>query len=82
MANARCETCGNEYDESIEVVVAGQPHTFDSLECAIEALAPRCAHCNVKVIDHSGFGPGLPHYCYAHLPPGGDQLISDHARAH
>ena len=68
MATARCETCGNEYDKAIEVVIAGQPHTFDSLECAVEALAPRCAHCNVRVIDHSDLGAAVAHYCYAHSP--------------
>jgi len=25
---------------------------FDSFECAIEALAPRCTHCHCRVIGH------------------------------
>jgi hypothetical protein len=48
----RCETCGNEYDKAFEVVMAGKAHTFDSFECAIQALAPRCAHCDCRVIGH------------------------------
>ncbi len=27
---ARCETCGNDYDKSFEVVKDGASHTFDS----------------------------------------------------
>src|SRR5438034_757741 len=42
---ARCEMCGNEYDRSFEVRVNGTAHTFDSFECAINMLAPSCAHC-------------------------------------
>ena len=49
---ARCEVCGNEYDKSFEVVKDGATHTFDSFECAIHALAPRCGHCEIPVIGH------------------------------
>jgi hypothetical protein len=48
----RCETCGNEYDKCIEVVQGGQRHVFDCFECAIEALAPRCAHCDCRIVGH------------------------------
>jgi hypothetical protein len=48
----RCETCGNEYDKSFEVVMGGISHTFDSFECAIHALAPRCAHCGCRILGH------------------------------
>jgi len=27
-------------------------HVFHSLECAINALAPQCAHCGCKIIGH------------------------------
>jgi hypothetical protein len=49
---ARCEHCGNEYDKSFEVVMAGQAHVFDSFECAIHVLAPVCSHCGIKIIGH------------------------------
>jgi hypothetical protein len=26
----RCETCGNEYEKTFEITVAGQSHVFDS----------------------------------------------------
>ena len=48
----KCEVCGNDYDKTIEVVVSGESHHFDSFECAIHALAPECAHCGCKVIGH------------------------------
>src|ERR1041384_2421107 len=45
-----CETCGNDYDKVFQVVVQCESHTFDSFECAIHALAPTCAHCEIKII--------------------------------
>jgi hypothetical protein len=35
----RCEACGNEYGNLIEVRLAGRTHKFDSFECAIHAMA-------------------------------------------
>jgi len=49
---AICEVCGNDYDKAFTVTMAGQPHVFDSFECAIHALAPQCAHCHCRVIGH------------------------------
>jgi hypothetical protein len=61
----RCETCGNDYDKSFQVVVDGEPHEFDSFECAIHALAPRCAHCGCRVVGH-GVEQDAQVYCCAH----------------
>ncbi|MEX2530974.1 MAG: hypothetical protein WD960_09390 [Gemmatimonadota bacterium] len=47
-----CDMCGNEYHRSFDVVMAGETHTFDSFECAIHALAPRCATCGCRVVGH------------------------------
>jgi nitrite reductase/ring-hydroxylating ferredoxin subunit len=49
---ATCEVCGNTYDKSFEVVMRGESHVFDSFECAIHALAPRCEHCGCRVVGH------------------------------
>jgi hypothetical protein len=49
---ATCEVCGNDYDKSFDIAMAGSTHTFDSFECAIHALAPVCEHCGVKVVGH------------------------------
>lgn len=49
---AECEVCKNDYDKAIIVEAAGVRHTFDSFECAIQAMAPICEHCQCKVIGH------------------------------
>jgi hypothetical protein len=61
---ARCEHCGNEYDKSFEVVMAGTAHVFDSFECAIHVLAPVCAHCGIKIIGH-GLEADMKFFCCA-----------------
>ena len=48
----RCETCGNEYDKTFQITMAGKTHTFDSFECAIHALAPTCAKCGIRIVGH------------------------------
>ena len=62
---AACEVCGNDYDKSFEVIAAGQQHTFDSFECAIHRMAPRCEHCGCVVIGHGHEVEGR-FYCCAH----------------
>lgn len=62
---ARCEMCGNEYDKSFQVVMAGETHTFDCFECAIAMMAPECAHCGCKVIGH-GIETEDAYFCCAH----------------
>jgi hypothetical protein len=51
-----CETCGNDYDKAFQVIQNGATHTFDSFECAIQALAPTCANCGTRIVGH-----GLEH---------------------
>ena len=61
---ARCEVCGNDYDKTLSVTLAGgAAHTFDSFECAIQALAPTCAHCGCRVIGHGVEGNGRVFCC-------------------
>lgn len=49
---ATCEVCGNDYDKAFQVVMAGKSHTFDSFECAIHMLAPKCSECGIQIIGH------------------------------
>jgi hypothetical protein len=49
---AVCDTCGNDYEKSFTLTRAGQSKTFDSFECAIHAMAPRCAHCECIILGH------------------------------
>lgn len=62
---AQCEVCGNDYDKSFEVNMDGGSHVFDSFECAIHALAPRCAHCECKIVGH-GIEHSGTYFCCAH----------------
>lgn len=38
----KCDVCGNEYDKAFKVNKNGESMTFDSFECAIQAMAPIC----------------------------------------
>src|SRR5690242_5854573 len=51
-AMGKCAQCGNDYDESFEVKMGGRTLVFDSFECAIQALAPVCPHCGVRIVGH------------------------------
>jgi hypothetical protein len=63
---AVCEVCGNDYDKAFEVKMQGRSMTFDSFECAISAMAPRCAHCECRVIGHGVEGKGGVIFCCGH----------------
>ena len=79
---AKCEVCGNEYDKAFEVVTAGVGHVFDSFECAIHALAPRCEHCACTVVGHGTEVEGR-FYCCAHCAreAEGTEAVRDRADA-
>ena len=48
----RCDCCGNDYDKAFQVTMAGKTSTFDSFECAIHVLAPKCKTCGMRIIGH------------------------------
>ncbi|HKG38078.1 MAG TPA: hypothetical protein VKB25_03745 [Conexibacter sp.] len=76
---AICEVCGNEYDKSMEITVADARHVFDSFECAIHALAPRCEHCGCRVIGHGVEADGR-FFCCAHCASQiGEERLVDRA---
>lgn len=60
---AICDVCGNDYDKSFEVHLGGVVRTFDSFECAIHLLAPRCAHCECRIIGHGSEAEGVMYCC-------------------
>jgi hypothetical protein len=62
---ATCEVCGNDYDKTLEITLEGKTHTFDSFECAIHALAPRCDHCGCRIVGHGVEAEGRI-YCCGH----------------
>jgi hypothetical protein len=65
MDRTLCEVCGNHYDKAFEVRIHSVSHVFDSFECAIQALAPICAHCGCRVIGH-GVEQSGQMFCCAH----------------
>jgi len=75
----RCEVCGNDYDKSFEVHIAGARHVFDSFECAIHALAPTCAHCKCKIIGHGMEANGAMYCCASCAHRAGVSSVSDRA---
>jgi hypothetical protein len=63
---ATCVVCGNDYEKAFSITEAdGSTSTFDSFECAIHQVAPRCAHCGCAIIGH-GEEAGGQMYCCAH----------------
>jgi len=64
-AMATCDTCGNEYDKTFTITKEGQTGTFDSFECAVQAMAPTCAHCDCRILGH-GVEAGGSIFCCAH----------------
>ena len=81
---AVCEVCGNDYEMAFEVVAQGARHTFDSFECAIQRLAPRCEHCDCRILGHGVEVQGR-FFCCAHCARSADSLgaeIRDTVGAH
>lgn len=76
---AKCEVCGNEYDKAFRVTLPDdQPHVFDSFECAIHRMAPRCEHCGCTIIGHGVQGDGR-FFCCAHCArAAGSEGVVDH----
>ena len=61
----RCDHCGNDYDKSFQIIAAGKTLHFDSFECAIQMLAPACAHCQCRIVGHGLEADGRM-FCCAH----------------
>lgn len=74
-----CDTCGNTYERTFELVLDGRHHVFDSFECAIQKVAPSCAHCGCRILGH-GVEAGNTVYCCAHCARReGTTALQDHA---
>ena len=76
---AKCEVCGNDYDKSFEIIIEGNRHVFDSFECAIHAVAPKCAHCNCSIIGHGVEGNGRMFCCVHCAREAGQSGLRDRA---
>lgn len=62
---ATCDTCGNDYDKTFTVTAGSTTGTFDSFECAAQAMAPECANCGCRILGH-GVEADHTIYCCAH----------------
>lgn len=53
-----CENCGQQHDNAFVILKDGRELTFDSFECAISFIAPRCFHCSQLItgrqVTHEG----------------------------
>ncbi|TWP45991.1 Prokaryotic metallothionein [Lentzea tibetensis] len=68
---ATCDVCGNDYWLAFEVrTVGGGVYHFDSFECAIQKLAPRCEHCDCRILGH-GVEVSGQFFCCAHCARSG-----------
>lgn len=72
-----CAVCGNVYDKSFEVTMAGQRHVFDSFECAIHLLAPVCDRCSCRVIGHGVEAQGVIYCCVHCAAKAGEHGLKD-----
>jgi hypothetical protein len=74
---ATCEVCGNDYDKSFEITMRGESHIFDSFECAIHALAPKCEHCGCRVVGHGVEAAGSIYCCVHCAEHSGEKGLTD-----
>ena len=77
----QCEFCGNTYENTFEIKFKndGVRHSFDSFECAIEMLAPKCRQCGVKIVGH-GVQAGERIFCCANCArQDGHSELVDHS---
>jgi hypothetical protein len=75
----RCDVCGNDYDKAFQISRAGQTMTFDAFECAIQAMAPRCAHCDCRIIGHGLEADGEMYCCANCARQAGEKDLVDRA---
>lgn len=74
-----CDTCGNSYDKTFEVVTDDQHYTFDSFECAVHKLAPACGHCRCRIMGHGVEAQGIMYCCANCARAAGTTLLRDRA---
>lgn len=60
---AICDQCGNEYEPALQVTQGEKNYIFDSFQCAVEKMAPRCPNCETRVIGHGTTAAGQVFCC-------------------
>lgn len=79
---ATCENCGNEYDTTFKIIAQDGEHVFDCFECAINALAPQCTHCQTKIIGHGVQVDDEVFCCASCARAEGRKMVTDRASLH
>ena len=75
----KCDVCGNDFDKAFTIRANGRTGTFDSFECAIHAMAPKCTHCGCRIIGHGVEADGA-FFCCAHCAKeAGVEAVADRA---
>jgi hypothetical protein len=60
-----CEVCGKNEECCFEVHLGGEIHVFDSFECAISGLMPRCSKCGSILLSPGIQFQGMLYCSYA-----------------
>jgi hypothetical protein len=76
---AVCDNCGNDYDKAFTLRMGEQSYTFDSFECAINKVAPRCAHCGTPIVGHGLEARGRFYCCDHCAEEQGETALRDRA---
>lgn len=76
---AQCDVCGNDYDKTFTIIRGDDSYTFDSFECAIHALAPRCDHCGCPIVGHGMEADGQFFCCASCAKHAGQTRMRDRA---
>lgn len=50
MEETRCLNCGENIEKDYILFINGTEYTFDSFECAVNFMAPRCTCCNSVIM--------------------------------
>lgn len=56
--NTRCLNCGESIEKDYILFINGKEYTFDSFECAVNFMAPRCSSCNSIIMGHGVHAEG------------------------
>jgi hypothetical protein len=75
----KCDRCGNEYEKPFEVTMNGRRYVFDSFECAVDTVAPRCEVCEVRILGHGVEQEGAIYCCASCARKAGATEVRDNA---
>jgi hypothetical protein len=75
----KCDGCGNEYEKPFEVTMNGRRYVFDSFECAVDTVAPRCEVCEIRILGHGVEQEGAIYCCANCARKAGATEVRDNA---